>query len=104
MMGPQAHDRAYRHIGQRRVVDHVVGVSGTQQREEVQSALAAGGAEPGEVVVCASRRTGGWRASFVDMTHSGILSKKSGDSETASLGRAVILGTARYGPIFSDGC
>ena len=39
------------HIVQRRLVDDVVGVSGTQQIEEVQSALAGPRAEPGEVVV-----------------------------------------------------
>ena len=39
------------HIVQRRFVDDVVGVSGAQQIEEVQPALARPGAEPGEVVI-----------------------------------------------------
>ncbi len=39
------------HIVQRRVVDDIVGVSGTQQVEEVQPALARPRAEPGEVVI-----------------------------------------------------
>ena len=43
--------RSRAHVRQGCVVDHVIGVSGTQQIEEVESALAAGGAEPSEVVV-----------------------------------------------------
>ena len=39
------------HIAQRRIIDHVIGVSGTQQLEEIQSALAGPRAEPGEAVV-----------------------------------------------------
>jgi len=39
------------HIVQRRFVDDIVGVPGTQQIEEVQTALARPGAEPGEIVV-----------------------------------------------------
>ena len=39
------------HIGQGGVIDHVVAVASTQQIEKVQSALAVGGAEPGEIVV-----------------------------------------------------
>ena len=46
------------HVVQRRVVDHVVGVAGAQQVEEVQPALAAGRAEPGEVVVADLRADG----------------------------------------------
>ena len=45
------------HIGQRRVVDHVIAVSGTQQSEEVQLTLAAGGAEPGTLARRSWRRT-----------------------------------------------
>ena len=37
------------HVVQRRLVDDVVGVTGAQQVEEVQPALAAGRAEPGEL-------------------------------------------------------
>jgi hypothetical protein len=39
------------HIVQGRIVDHIVGVTGAQQVEEVQAAFAARRAEPGEVVV-----------------------------------------------------
>ena len=39
------------HVLQSRVVDHIVGVAGSQQAEEVLPALAARGAEPGEVVI-----------------------------------------------------
>jgi hypothetical protein len=39
------------HVLQRRRVDDVVGMAGTQQLEEVQPALAARRAEPGEAVV-----------------------------------------------------
>ena len=55
MGGQSANDRPGQgmlaHVGERRVIDDVVGVSGAQQVEEVQPALAAGGAEPGEPVV-----------------------------------------------------
>ena len=55
-LGRQAADhrpgeRAAAHVGQRRVVDHVVGVAGAQQVEEVEPALGRPRAEPGEVVV-----------------------------------------------------
>ena len=43
--------RMVTHIVQGRVVDHIVGVAGTQQVEEVEAALATRRAEPGEVVV-----------------------------------------------------
>ena len=43
--------RAAAHIGQRRFVDHIIGMAGAQQIEEVQAALAAGRAEPGEAVI-----------------------------------------------------
>ena len=43
--------RMLAHVVQGRVVDHIVGVAGAQQVEEVQPALAARRAEPGEVVV-----------------------------------------------------
>src|SRR5271163_1108774 len=46
------------HVVKRRVVDHVVGVTGTQQVEEVQATLAASGAEPGEAVVADLRADG----------------------------------------------
>ena len=46
------------HIVQGRVVDHIVGVAGTQQVEEVQPALAARRAEPGEAVVADLRADG----------------------------------------------
>ena len=46
------------HVVQRRLVDDVIGVAGAQQFEEVQPALAAGGAEPGEVVVADLRADG----------------------------------------------
>jgi hypothetical protein len=39
------------HTGQRRSVDHVVGVTATQQIQESQPALAGGGTEPGNVIV-----------------------------------------------------
>ena len=39
------------HVAQGRIIDHVVGVSGAQQIEEVQPALAGPRAEPGEAVV-----------------------------------------------------
>ena len=39
------------HVGECRIVDDVVSVSGAQQVEEVQPALAASSGEPGEVVV-----------------------------------------------------
>ena len=42
---------ALAHVGQRLGIDHVIGVAGAQQIEEVQPALAGRGAEPGEVVV-----------------------------------------------------
>ena len=57
--------------------------------------------------VCASRRTGGWRSSFVDVTHSGILSKNREHFETASLGRAVISVRPYFHsppPIIARGC
>ena len=43
------------HVLQRRRVDDVVGVAGLQQLEEVQPALAARRAEPGEAVVAELR-------------------------------------------------
>ena len=39
------------HVVQGRVVDYIIGVTGAQQVEEVQTTLAARGAEPGEIVV-----------------------------------------------------
>ena len=39
------------HVAQGRVVDDVVGMTGAQQVEEVQPALAARRAEPGEIVI-----------------------------------------------------
>src|SRR6266699_5609510 len=42
---------ALAHIRQRLGIDDVVVVAGAQQLEEVETALAAGGAEPGEVRV-----------------------------------------------------
>ena len=46
-----ARQAALAQIGQRHVVDDVISVAGAQQAEEVQPALAGGGAEPGEVLV-----------------------------------------------------
>jgi hypothetical protein len=43
--------RMIAHVVQGRAVDHIVGVTGTQQVEEVQTTLAARRAEPGERVV-----------------------------------------------------
>src|ERR1700680_3254154 len=42
---------ALAHVGKRLIVDHIVGVAGTQAFEEVQAALRVGGGEPSEVVV-----------------------------------------------------
>src|SRR5215204_3028317 len=42
---------AFAHVGQRLGIDDVVGMPGAQQLEEVQPALAGGGAEPGEMVI-----------------------------------------------------
>jgi hypothetical protein len=42
-------------VGQRRVIDHVVGVPSAQQIEEVQTALAARRAEPGEMIIAELR-------------------------------------------------
>lgn len=47
----RAGERASAHIGERRVVDDIVGVAGAQQVEEVQPALALPRAEPGEIVI-----------------------------------------------------
>ena len=50
LLGQQGHNRAGQaaavHVRQRLGIDHVIGVAGPQQVEEVQPALAAGGAEP----------------------------------------------------------
>ena len=43
--------RAFAHIGERRGIDDVIAMTGAQQAEEVEAALRAGGAEPGEMVV-----------------------------------------------------
>src|SRR6266700_1795327 len=43
--------RTATHVAQRRIIDHVVGVSSAQQIEEVHTALAGPRAEPGESVV-----------------------------------------------------
>src|ERR1700692_2310723 len=43
--------RAFAHVGQRLGVNDVIVVAGAQQREEVEAALGAGGAEPGEMRV-----------------------------------------------------
>src|SRR5437764_15465004 len=53
--------RMIAHVVQGRVVDHIVGMAGTQQVEEVQTTLAASRAEPGERVI-ADLRTDGVRA------------------------------------------
>ena len=49
MTGPASARLA--HIGERLGVDHVVAMAGAQQVEEIEPALRAGGAEPGEAVV-----------------------------------------------------
>jgi len=47
------------HISERRLVDHIVGVAGAQQLEEVQGGLfGTGSGETGEVVVAAFRADG----------------------------------------------
>ena len=46
------------HVVQRRLVNHVIGEAGAQQLEEVHSAFATGGAEPGEAVVADLRADG----------------------------------------------
>ncbi len=55
MVGQQrqrrARQRALPHVGQRRVVDDVVRMSGAQALQEVEPALRPRGPEPGEVVV-----------------------------------------------------
>src|SRR5271169_3361728 len=43
--------RAFAHVGQRLGVNDVIVVACAQQREEVEAALGAGGAEPGEMRV-----------------------------------------------------
>ena len=43
--------RTATHVAQGRVIDHVIGVSGAQEIEKVQSALAGPRGEPGEAVV-----------------------------------------------------
>ena len=43
--------RPVAHVSQRLGVDHVIGVAGAEQVEEVQPALAARGGEPGEMLV-----------------------------------------------------
>ena len=55
-MGGQLRDygagqAALAHVGERLGVDHVVGVAGPQDLEEIQPALGRGGGERGEVVV-----------------------------------------------------
>ena len=54
--GEQSGDDAVRHavfdqVGQRRGIDHVVGIAGPEQVEEVQPALRRTGGEPGEAIV-----------------------------------------------------
>jgi hypothetical protein len=54
--GEQSGDDAFRYavfdqVGQRRSIDHVVGMAGAQQVQEVQPALRRAGGEPSEVVV-----------------------------------------------------
>ena len=44
-------ERAFAHVGQCLGIDDVIVVAGAQQREEVEAALRAGGAEPGEMHV-----------------------------------------------------
>jgi len=41
--------RAFAHVSQRLGIDDVIAMAGAQQREKVEAALRAGGAEPGEV-------------------------------------------------------
>ncbi len=42
-------ERAFAHVAERLGVDDVVVVTGAQQFEEIETALGAGGAEPGEM-------------------------------------------------------
>jgi hypothetical protein len=62
------------HVGQSRLVDHVISVSGPQQIEEVKAALAARGAEPGEIIIA------DLRADAVDalMPRAGVIHRDPG--------------------------
>jgi len=71
--------RMLTHIVQGRVVDHIVGVAGTQQVEEVKAALAARRTEPGEVVPGSSPGTADLRADAVGaaMARTGVVHRDS---------------------------
>ena len=48
----------FAHVGECRIVDHIVGETGPQRLKKVQPALAARGAEPGEIVIADLRADG----------------------------------------------
>lgn len=50
-LGHPGAESAVAHIGERFGVDHIIGVAGAQQIEEVVPALRTGRSEPGEMVV-----------------------------------------------------
>lgn len=85
--------RAAAHVGQRRRVDHVIGVPGAQQVEEVQPALARPCAEPGETVVTDLRAEPVGvpipRPGVVDRDPGGAL--QAGPQHLAALGQEVRL-------------
>ncbi len=89
-MGAQG---AVAHVGERLGVDDVIVVAGAQQREEVEAALGAGGAEPGEVRV-ADLRAEAIRgfvagAGVVDRDPGGT--DEPGTQHIASLGEEAVL-------------
>ena len=57
-------ERTLAHVAQCHIIDHVIGISGAQQIEEVPAALAIGRAEPGKVFITdlGAKAVGGFMA------------------------------------------
>jgi hypothetical protein len=85
--------RTATHVAQGRVIDHVIGVSGAQEIEKVQSALAGPRGEPGEAVVANL----GAEAILSGVARAGIVHRdpgrrtQAGPQHVAVFGKKVVL-------------